>query len=294
MTVLPRAVQAQLAPTSKRCTYDWLTNATDAINRRAWAQRWYEANPYGYVSSSGKDPRFFNSAKFRNLIDEYLNRPRPIQLYPVYSYPQTSTKWRPPVLLRQDTSYTVKPAEVTNDAVCQAGCYTPDQQVRFEGGPVAISEAQQSGLLPLVTLSPEATLDAISFMTNQVAEYVMDDEPAEQDILVFQTSLGGEIKVTLEHPLVEPGGSIRAARDFVVGDGLVREDGSTDTIQSISAIKWVGQVYNVRPITTDLVSNVLVAQGFLNGSIAYQNELVVELNRLILREIIPEEVLPVL
>ncbi len=72
-----------------------------------------------------------------------------------------------------------------------------------------------------------------------------------------------------------------------------REDGSFDVIVSIDKKQLYTQTYNLRPVTTDLLSNIVVAQGFLNGSARFQSEFVDELNRVLLRANIPRDVIPV-
>jgi hypothetical protein len=51
------------------------------------------------------------------------------------------------------------------------------------------------------------------------------------------------------------------------------------------------KVYNLKPTTTDLTSNILVAQGYLSGSVRYQNEYIKYLNRVLLRHNIPSSVI---
>lgn len=194
-----------------------------------------------------------------------------------------------------NVSYTYKgdSGDIYNEWVCEPGCYTPDQEIRFADGYVPIVRAVEAGMIDVVTLTPESTFDRLSFMTNEVQNYTFDMKPVEQEILIFTTESGRQLKVTTQHPIVAEDGTIRPAMDFREGERLVREDGSLDPITSIESTQWVGQTYNLRPVTTDLVSNVLVAQGFLNGSLRYQVEYVQELNRLILRENIPVDAIPV-
>ncbi|MFP2907631.1 hypothetical protein ACLESD_21785 [Pyxidicoccus sp. 3LFB2] len=54
----------------------------------------------------------------------------------------------------------------------------------------------------------------------------------------------------------------------------------------------VTKAYNVRPVTTDLTSNILVAQGFLSGSQRFQSEYLTEMNRLIIRSNVPDGIVP--
>ncbi len=110
------------------------------------------------------------------------------------------------------TPYNVKPQQVMMDGICQAGCYTPDQAVLFGPGSVPIREAQETGLRDVITLAPDATAESVSFMRNTVASFVFDKVDSYQDILTFRTESGGELKVTLEHPLMTQDGALHPAR----------------------------------------------------------------------------------
>lgn len=290
--VIPGIASAQVLPIgSRRCTYDQLYSNTDAKNRRDWAVVWYGANPYGWQYSGFKDPRFWDAPMFQKLVSDYINA-YGIQLYPVYSDPDTLDPWKPNKLLTPADSFNVKPAHIANDAVCEPGCYTDTQSVLMSQGFVPIAEAQRAGMSDVMTLTPDSTFDALSFFTNRVLMYTYDYKDADQEILYFQTESGGELQVTPRHPIVAEDGSVRAAEDFREGDSLVREDGSMDPILSIKRSMWYGKTYNLRPVTNDLVSNLLVAQGFLNGSANFQSKFVEELNRVILRNTVPNDVIP--
>lgn len=166
---------------------------------------------------------------------------------------------------------------------CAAGCYTPDQMIFFSDGPHAIRQAQQSSRQDIVTLSPEASLDNLDYQVSQLKSYTVDIKEYEQHILRITTLTGGELKVTLNHPLVDSEGVMRKAKDLKVGEALVREDGEFDAIQSIEKIAYDGKVYNVEMNDTETNNNIVVAQGFLNGSVHYQNAGAKEINRVALR-----------
>ena len=77
-----------------------------------------------------------------------------------------------------------------------------------------------------------------------------------------------------------------------MGDELVRADGSLDPIVKIDRTIHEGKVYNLRPVSEDHVSNVLVAQGFLVGSSRFQNDDVEYMNRVILYTSVPQQTIP--
>jgi hypothetical protein len=183
----------------------------------------------------------------------------------------------------------VLPLSAVNVGLCVAGCYAEDTALQFADGPMGIKAAALSSKANLVTLSPDATLDNLTLMNNQVDRYTTDVVEGTQTIYTLRMSSGGQLRVTNEHPLLGPDGIIRQAQMLEVGDTLVRADGKSDPIVSIEIEKMFGKVYNVRPVTTDYVSNIVVAEGYLNGSLRYQNEFLDTVNSLILRRSFGEQ-----
>jgi hypothetical protein len=179
------------------------------------------------------------------------------------------------------------PAGIAVDALCEAGCYSPEQQVRFGDSNVPVAQAQASGQRSVTTLTPNATLDSLEFMQNSIGRWMVDIAAANQTIITLRMKSGGELRVTTEHPLVTSEGVMKRAEDLVVGESLVRDNGASDPVVSMSSKTEFTKVYNLQPTTTDLTSNILVAQGYLSGSVRYQNEYVKYLNRVLLRNNIP-------
>lgn len=64
---------------------------------------------------------------------------------------------------------------------------------------------------------------------------------------------------------------MRQAKALAVGSKLVRADGSPDPIVWIEISNVFGKVYNVGPVSVDYTSNIVVAGGYLNGSVKYQS-----------------------
>jgi len=124
-------------------------------------------------------------------------------------------------------------------------------------------------------------------MNNQVGRWTVDIAPANQAIYTIKMKSGGSLRVTNEHPLVTGEGVMKQAQELAVGEQLVRDNGQRDPIVSITKADEFTKVYNVRPATTDLTTNVLVAQGYLAGSAAYQNEFLKYLNRVLFRGKVP-------
>jgi hypothetical protein len=154
---------------------------------------------------------------------------------------------------------------------------------------MGIKAAAEASKANLVTLSPDATLDNLTFTSNKVERYTTDVAAAVQTIYTLNMKSGGQLKVTNEHPLLDGQGIIRQAQALKVGDQLIRANGKRDPIVSISVEKIFGKVYNVKPVTTDYVSNIVVAGGYLNGSVRFQNEFLDQVNSLILRRSLAEQ-----
>jgi hypothetical protein len=175
---------------------------------------------------------------------------------------------------------------------CEASCYTPEQKVLFSGGEYPILEAVEKRREDLITLSPEATLDGVKLQQNRTYSYTAEFRDSEHPIIELSTASGGLLRVTAEHPVLQGEGRMVQAHSLKVGDDLVRADGTPDRIVSVEKGTHFGKVYNLKPVTQDLVSNILVAQGFLVGSSTYQNDDVGYINRIILHRSIPEAALP--
>jgi hypothetical protein len=283
------ATEASALLPTYRCSYDQITDPAVAQLRRQWAQSGRNANVYGYPG--GTDPRFWDPTY---TTDSLAYAAQGVQVYPGYVDPNNGyAVWKPAAPITNSTPYTYKPPAVFMDGICMAGCYTPDQTVFFEDGAVPIGTAMEKNLTGLMTLTPASTADAMSFFVNKVDMYIVDKVPAAQEILTFRTESGGELKVTLEHPLLSEDGTVRSAREFRPGESLLRKDGSPDMIMQIDRNKWTGKAHNLQPITTDKVSNILLAQGFLSGSLRFQHQWVEDVNREVLRKNVPDDVISV-
>ncbi len=176
---------------------------------------------------------------------------------------------------------------------CTASCYTPEQTVLFSEGEVPISDAYAQLRTDLVTLDEQSTLDDIQLKANRTYSYTKELRDAEHKVIEISTASGGFLRVTDEHAVVQGDGRIVQARTLKVGEDLVRADGTLDRITEVNKTTFHGLVYNLSPETTDRVSNLLVAQGFIVGSSAFQNDDIGYINRVILfRSHVPENVIP--
>lgn len=275
--------------------------------RTTWARDAYKYFRYGTGANTFLATKFWKSW----MDDEVEAAAAPaydLDLYPVYADDNNATTgiWKGPGPQSTATWYgttfsTIKSrpwslpksdGSVYADALCEAGCYSPEQEVRFGDGFMPVAQAFELGEQHVTTLTPKATLGSLSFMDNDIARWTVDIAPANQAILTIRMQSGGELRVTAEHPVLTSEGVMKKASDLVVGESLVREDGSPDPIASTERKMVFTKVYNLRPTTTDLLSNIVVAQGYLNGSARYQSEYLKYLNRRLMRSNVPMDVIP--
>ena len=177
-------------------------------------------------------------------------------------------------------------------AYCVSSCYAPDQNLRFSGGDVNVVVAMKARRDDLVTLTPGASLDDLSLQTSRVASYTTEIRDAENVIYKLTTASGGSLKVTNEHPMITSSGRLVQAQQLAVGNELLKADGTPDPIIGIEKTTYFGRVYNIKPVSTEPVANILIAQGYLVGSSRFQNDDVSYMNRILLLHQVPDEVMP--
>ena len=128
-------------------------------------------------------------------------------------------------------------------------------------------------------------------MSASVSAYSHEFKDAWNDILEFRTAHGGKLKVTPNHPILDGDGRIREAGTFLIGDAFVAANGTRDPIVSIDKSRHFGQVYNLDTKTKNLKSKLVLAEGFVNGTLYYQNDGFGYMNRKLLREQIAGDLL---
>jgi hypothetical protein len=280
LLAVPKPGYADLVRLNMRCSEDTLEVA-QAIERVEWAVK------CGHITDDDKSDALFTGG----------SKPRTRPMYPLFATEDLASMWKAPV--DRNAPCTVPPGFKVM-AFCTSSCYTPDQVLLFPEGYTSIKVARDLFLPKIVTLDEESSLGKVGLKETDVASYTEEVRNAWHDILVFNTENGGELKVTKNHPIIDQGGKVRAAESFKVGDALmhVDVDGSSDSayteadfITSVTPVRYFGKVYNVTPKTDSLKSNIVIAQGFLNGSAHYQNEGANYLNRKILRSTIPARIL---
>ncbi|SMF71291.1 Hint domain-containing protein [Pseudobacteriovorax antillogorgiicola] len=184
-----------------------------------------------------------------------------------------------------------KPENVFWLAICRTGCYTKNQVVLFQDGYSNIEDAIAGDYSSVITLTPDATFESLEYENRNISYFTKDRYDAEHPVIHFETESGNDITVTTEHPLVDEKGFIKFAFELKEGDYLVRDTGEKDKIVSVENKSYFGRVYNVAPKGHAAESNVVVAQGFLNGSARYQDGTIRDYNRTLGRSIIEPNLL---
>lgn len=265
--------------TQDRCSNAYGITSAQAQARYAWALH-CRSNPAPDAAGQSRPGAAYLTDASVTAHNTASAAQRP-WLFPVYFNYVGFAPWDVPD--GAGTDCYLLPTSATNVGLCVAGCYEESTPLQFADGSMGIKAAFQAGKADLVTLAETATLDDIQFTENRVEAYTVDKYEDWQQIYTLSMSSGGTLRVTNEHPLLTSDGVMHQAQGLRVGDQLVRADGTPDAIVKIETDRVFGKVYNVKPVTEDYTSNIVVAGGYLNGSQRYQNEFLDQINALILR-----------
>lgn len=274
----------------------WSQNTYTSVSVNFQVNNTYVEKQYSIGGTyQNLDPLGFE--KWSRLASKLIDRP----MYPTFgshSSPSSGVALYPHEHLNPNDCniYTSRNGGVSQgtffiNGYCTSSCYTPEQKVLFPDGEKEIVEAIRSLDPEMITLTPDSTLNNVTLQSNQVKTYTTELYDTTHIIFEIKTASGGLLRVTDEHPIIQGEGRIVQAKTLKVGDELVTVDGALDAIVSIDRTEHFGKVYNLKPATRDRVSNILVAQGYLVGSSAYQNEDVDYINRIIMFRSIPEDVI---
>jgi hypothetical protein len=283
-----RVASAQLlVTTDTRCASAVGVTVTQATARYQWALFCHNnvpPPPQGVTYTPEKWLTAASITDYNNPVNAAIES----RMFPIYYDAVFGTIWNAPDV--STTACTVIPVPASNIGLCLSGCYMPGTALQFADGPVDIKVAQENGKVDLVTLAPTATLDNLQYLNNKVERYTADYVEEWQMIYTLSMSSGGSLRVTDEHPLLTSDGIIHQAKSLKRGDKLIRANGRPDPIVRIEVNNVFTKVYNLKPVTTDYTSNIVVAGGYLNGSVRYQNEFLDTINSLILRRALTAQV----
>lgn len=269
--------------TAYRCSQDSLSN-TQAVGRYKWLLKCQSSVP---------------------IIKEFLEQFASIKgsgvykidsksrvLYPTFMERTTAGKEKVWIAPTVETASCNVPATAYIAAVCVSSCATPDQQILVEDSInnkkemkyMSFVEALTKNMKAVGTLSPDSTMNTKIAQATQVDQWVTELFDTEHLILEFRMKSGRSLRVTPNHPIVADDGSVKSAESFKAGENLVQLGGQFDQITSISETKYFGKVYNVFVKSSAPLHNIVVTNGYLNGTAFYQNEGSDNLNKVLLRQ----------
>jgi hypothetical protein len=133
------------------------------------------------------------------------------------------------------------------------------------------------------TLQSTSTMSSKLVEKTRVDQWVNELVDTEHEIVEFRMKSGRILKLTPNHPVVTAEGSMKSAGEFAVGESLVMLGGVLDPIVSITEVPYYGKVYNVFVKSAALHKNIVVTNGYLNGTAYFQNEGAQYLNRTLFR-----------
>jgi hypothetical protein len=242
-----------------RCTQDQVITADDAKARADWA---YRCN---FLDPTVWEDEF--TGEYDRRQKKYVKFPPHQRRYPIFVQNVDGFP-----IYHPDHSTCTLPDNVVFYDVCMNGCFKGDQRIAFEGGYEAIANASKKGAAAskVLTLSSDATLEQLKYQAQEIDYFVKNGRDAEETLVALKTN-EGQLTVTRDHPVVDKEGYVVAADSLKVGDALVKSDGTLAIITDKSYEQYFGKVYNLSPASFDTQENVIVAEGFLNGSHRFQS-----------------------
>jgi hypothetical protein len=264
-----------------RCSQDSLGNV-DAIGRYQWMVKCADQVPVikdflaqfesFQGTARGKTVLMYNG---REVYATFMNRA---------SKPEKP--WIAPVMASASCKV---PSTVYIAAVCTASCATPEQMIlsQADGGKMAYTpfvQNWQEKVKYVATLQEQSSMNSKRVGRTEVDYWVTELLDGDHEILNFTTKSGGVLRLTPNHPVLTVNGTMKLAGDFKVGDSLVRLGGVADEIVSIEKTNYFGKVYNVFVKTNDLHRNIVVTNGYLNGTAYFQNDGKDHLNEALFRK----------
>jgi PKD repeat protein len=225
----------------------------------------------------------FNDVKYKSYG---LDTPGRV-LYPTFMITNPAKPWIAPT---SKTAACDVPASAYIAGVCVSSCATPDQQILVDVANdkklkyMPFIQALTQNVDRVATLQSNSSMSSKQLDSTKVDVWVTEMLDTDHDILVFTMKSGGQLKVTTNHPILNSKGMMQLSSEFKVGDSLVQLGGKLDQIVSIEKIVYHGKVYNVFVKSSAPQKNVVVTNGYLNGTAFYQNEGADAMNRDLFRD----------
>ncbi|MEW6055809.1 MAG: Hint domain-containing protein [Bdellovibrionota bacterium] len=220
-----------------------------------------------------------------NILSNEIAKERP--KYPTYGFwDEERQVYTNPIGWRAPTDIAAAPEVPTGYEImglCTAGCYAKGQKVWIKMGYAEVDQLNLFDAPEIYTLTKESTLERLRYKLTPVKSYTVSATDASQEIVDIYTESGRRLSVTTNHPMMLDAGVMVEAATLKMNDFLFGVDGLRDRVVRLEHKTTFGKVYNVEVDSTDLLENVIVAEGLLTGALYYQNEGVEHLNRVLLR-----------
>lgn len=175
-----------------------------------------------------------------------------------------------------EPSYTPPAAAAPCEGVKFAGviykdCLTPSQPVKFSGAYKPIGEAAAAHASTVTTLAARPSLEAGARLAEKPIQRFI---PTQFTGSIFNLHLsdGATIALTGNHPMVLGNGRMVPADTLHSGDNLLRADGDTEVVLSVTEAPYSGTVWTVRPKSEKKLENVMVVKDLLTGSSRFTEE----------------------
>ncbi|MDG0816853.1 PKD domain-containing protein [Bdellovibrio svalbardensis] len=268
---------------ARRCSQDSLSN-TEAKGRYDWMVKCQNQLP---IIKDFLDN--FNDVKVTLSGQQVSLGSAGRELYPTFMNFAFKPE-KPWIAPKVKTAPCVMPETVYVATVCVSSCATPEQQILAQEKAngslkyVPFIEALTKNMNFVASLQSAQSMGSKEVVKTKVDQWVTELIDTEHDILVFKMKSGRELKVTPNHPIVTSEGFMKTAAEFKAGESLVQLGGNLDPIVSITATKYFGKVYNVFVQSSAIHKNILVTNGYLNGSAYFQNAGVKDMNRSLFKQ----------
>lgn len=252
------AVVAVIAPDASACREG--LNPWQAQGRNAWASMWGYITPDKEMelNAQGRYVEFSNGC-YQLTIGGTCSIKVPINM-----------------------SGTFVPGLMMGNFCATSDCYTPDQKIQMGGEYVGIEDVANLESRTLTTLAAEATVENPMTLEQPIA--AISWASGAQEIYVLEGAEGERIEVTGGHPMVLADGTIRVAKELKEGDTLAGEKGAIIALARIGTYKYDGKVWNIKPESEKKTENIVIAEGFLAGSMRFQDQWAHEKFRLFVRD----------
>ncbi len=220
----------------ERCEDDKLTTAAQGHGRNGWSRK------CGYISA--EEETFLNARG----------------LYVVFTTTQV------PALQAAECRTGLRVF-----AFCAVGCYSPEQRLLFDDEWLAIADAarQDRTQLQVSSVADYQALGGARLVPQAIESFTRGGDSAGLQVITLAN--GNTLRVTPDHPLVHASGRMVRADSLRVGEYLLGLDGLV-SILGIETRAFTGDVWNIRPVSTAKLDNILVVEGVLTGSQRFQYE----------------------